>query len=299
MSLQDLQKSEDKWVTKMGKVFPTERAVYRGKDLHQELKDLGWFELFLYGITGRFFTKNQLKMLNFIWTCTSYPDPCIWNNRVASLTGTTRSTINLALGAATAVSEAELYGPKVGKYCLDFLIRLSEALSRGYSVEQFVNQELQSGRKIYGYGRPLVDGDERVPHILNLLKEVDMDKGPFVCLVFEVEKILKAKKGLVMNMASICGGIAADMGLSPNEFQAFTSPLFTAGFIPCFLEAAEKPMGTLFPLKCSRLVYEGRAPRRRLVDWKQYAQEKNTAASWMDGQTLKTSRQETPQYAGI
>lgn len=265
MSLQDLQKSEDKWVTRMGKVFPTEKAIFRGKDLHKELRDLGWFELFLYGITGRFFTKNELKVLNFIWTCTSYPDPRIWNNRVAALAGTTRSTINLGLGAATAVSEAEIYGPKVGKYCIDFFIRLSKARFRGCSTEQFVDHELQSGRKIYGYGRALVNGDERVPHILTLLEELGMDKGPFIRLAFEVENLLKEKKGLVMNMASICGGIAADIGLTPNEFQAFTSPLFTAGFIPCFLEAAEKPMGTLFPLPCSRLVYEGHATRRQLT----------------------------------
>lgn len=278
MSLQDVKNSEDKWITRMGKVFPTERAIFRGKDLHKELRDIGWFELYLYGITGRFFTDKQLKVLNFIWTCTSYPDPRIWNNRVAALAGTTRSTLSLGLGAALAVSEAEIYGSKTAKRSLDFLLRLSQALSKGYSIEQFVDEELTSGRKIYGYGRALVGGDERVPHILKLLSDVGMENGTFVRLALEVEAVLKAKKGLAMNLASLSAGIAGDLHFSLNEFQAFISLAFTAGIVPCFSEAADKPMGTLFPLKCSRLVYEGRARRRRLVAWDEAATVKRHSA---------------------
>lgn len=275
MSLQDLQKSEDKWVTRMGKMFPTEKAIFRGKDLHRDLRDLGWFELFLYGITGRFFTKDQLKVLNFIWTCTSYPDPRIWNNRVAGLGGTTRSTYCLGLAAALSVTEAEIYGPRTAKRSFDFLFRLSKALAGGYTTEQFVDEELRIGRKVYGYGRPLFGGDERVPHILKLLEEVNMNQGAFVRLVFEVEKYLSVKKSLAVNMGAVCAGIAHDMGFSANEFQAYISLAHIAGMAPCFWEAHEKPMGTLFPLKCSRLVYEGHTPRRRLVDWKQSALEEH------------------------
>lgn len=264
MSLRDIEMSEDKWVTRMGKVFPTEGAVFRGKNLHNELKHLGWFELYLYGITGRFFTEKQLKVLNFLWTCTSYPDPCIWNNRVAGLAGTVRSTLGLGLSAALAVTEAEIYGPRTAKRNFDFLLRLKKALSQGYSIEQYVDDELKAGRRIYGYGRPLVGGDERVPHIIKLLKEMGMENGTFVRLAFEVEKVLKAKKGLVMNMASLCSGVAGDLNFSLSEFQAYINLAHIAGIVPCFLEASEKPMGTLFPLKCSRLVYEGRTPRRRL-----------------------------------
>ena len=45
-----------------------------------------------------------------IWTHTSYPDARLWNNRVAALAGTARSTGTLGIAAALAVSEAKIYG---------------------------------------------------------------------------------------------------------------------------------------------------------------------------------------------
>src|SRR5690606_22296867 len=96
--------------TSVGAAFPGSRAVFRGHDLHQELGHLSWFELCTFGITGRRLPAAQLKVLEFIWVNTSYPDARIWNNRVAALAGTTRSTPNLAITAGHALSEAMIYG---------------------------------------------------------------------------------------------------------------------------------------------------------------------------------------------
>ena len=87
-----LLENENHWETRMGGWFPGERVVYRGQDLHVDLKDMSWMELYVYGITGRRFDEKQLKILNAIWANTSYPEPRLWNNRVAALAGTARST---------------------------------------------------------------------------------------------------------------------------------------------------------------------------------------------------------------
>ena len=63
-----LLQHEDRWVTRMGAFFPGERVVFRGQDLHHDLADLSWMELYLYGITGRRFSEAQLQVLNAIWT---------------------------------------------------------------------------------------------------------------------------------------------------------------------------------------------------------------------------------------
>ena len=44
--------------------------------------------------------------MHALWVNTSYPDARIWNNRVAALAGSARSTGNLGVSAALAVSEA-------------------------------------------------------------------------------------------------------------------------------------------------------------------------------------------------
>jgi len=86
--------------SRVGGAFLASHAVFRGKDLHAELGDAGWLDLYLFGITGRRFSAPQLRLLEAIWTHTSYPDSRIWNNRVAALAGSTRSTGNLGMTAA-------------------------------------------------------------------------------------------------------------------------------------------------------------------------------------------------------
>ncbi|MBI4357210.1 MAG: hypothetical protein HY559_04975 [Gammaproteobacteria bacterium] len=264
MSLQDLFNSENRWVSLMGKVFPTERVVFRGKDLHLDLKDLSWFELYLYGITGRFFSERELKILNYIWVSTSYPDPRVWNNRVAALAGTTRSTGPLALGASISVSEATLYGGRPFVAGIDFFLRAQKSIEEGCPLDAFIDQELKACKTIYGYGRAMVRGDERVPHMIKFIRELNFDEGTYVKLAFEVENILKNKKQLVMNIGALYNALAADLGLSPFEYSSFMILVFVAGMAPCYMEAAQKKEGCFFPIRCSNLVYEGAQKRRKL-----------------------------------
>lgn len=264
MSLQDLFDSENHWTSSLGKVFPTERVVFRGKDLHHDLKDLTWFELYLYGITGRFFTERELKMLNYIWVSTSYPDPRIWNNRVAALAGTARSTGPLAVGAAISVSEATIYGGRPILAGIDFFLRAQKAIESGTILDEFIDEELKTCKTIYGYGRAMVQGDERVPPMIKFMRELSFDEGNYVKLAFEIENLLKRKKQLVMNIGALCNSLAADMGLSPFEYASFMILVFVAGMVPCYMEAAQKKEGCFFPIRCSNVVYEGVHARRRL-----------------------------------
>jgi len=93
MSNKALLASEGHLVTNVGKAFLSERVVMRGRDLHRDLGNMSWFALHLYGITGRDFTDNELKLLNYLWVSTSYPDPSIWPNNTAALAGSARATI--------------------------------------------------------------------------------------------------------------------------------------------------------------------------------------------------------------
>ena len=71
--------------TRVGACFPGSRAVFRGHDLHADLKDMDWVALYIFGITGRRFSSNEIRLLHAIWIGTSYPDAHLWNNRVAAL----------------------------------------------------------------------------------------------------------------------------------------------------------------------------------------------------------------------
>jgi len=259
-----LLENEDRLVTRMGAWFPGERVVFRGKDLHVDLGNLTWMDLYLYSVTGRRFKESELRVLNAIWTYTSFPDPRLWNNRIAALAGTTRSTGVLGISAATAVSEASIYGRRPDIRSIDFLLRAQKRRAQGTELATLVKEELRKHRGIYGYGRPLIREDERIPHLLRLAAEEGLHDGPYVQLAFDVEQILLTGRWrLHMNYAGLAAGLCADLGFTPRTFYLFLIPVFVAGMLPCFIEASEKSEGAFLPLSCSRIAYEG--PHRR--DW--------------------------------
>jgi len=252
-----LQAHAGRLKSRMGACFPGTRAVFRGHDLHAELRDMDWIELYVFGITGRRHSPDELTLLHALWVHTSYPDARLWNNRTAALAATAGSTPTLGLSAALAVSEAVIYGGHPFVRAIDFLIRARKRVDAGEAPDDVVGNEL-AARRIYGYGRPINSVDERLPWLRGLAGELALDHGRHLALALEVDRILSARrKPLRMNYAALAAALAADLGMSPAEFHLFVFPAFLAGMPPCFIEAAQRREGTLFPLACADVRYEG------------------------------------------
>ncbi len=260
---QPLLDAENNWVTDLGAWFPGERVVFRGKDLFHDLGDSSWMGLLLYGITGRQFNENQIRLFEGIWTiCTSYPDPRLWNNRVAALAGTARSTSALGISAATAVSEASIYGRRPDIRTIDFLYRAKNRMDSGESLESIVRSELKKYKTIYGYGRPIIGTDERIKPLLAIAQELGFADGEYVKLAFSVEKtLLDGRWRMHMNIASLISGLTADQGFSNHEHYLYLTLSFSAGMFACNVDATTKSEGSLFPFNCDRISYQGSTRR--------------------------------------
>jgi len=264
-----LEQYAGRLTTGAGAIFPGERAVFCGHDLHATLNDLDWLELYLFGITGRRYTPLQMKVLHAVCTFTSYPDARLWNNRVAALAGTVRSTGTLGIAAAYAVSEAQIYGWGAVLRASEFLCRTKMRVDAGEDIAELVSAELKHKRGISGYGRPIVSADERIAPLMAKVRELGFDGGPHLKLAFEVEKILlEGRWRLRMNYAALAAALCADLGMSPREYYFSSMPAFLAAMPPCYMEAAEKPEGLLFPLPCKVMLYEGVSRRK----WRAAAQ---------------------------
>ncbi len=248
--------------SRMGGAFVGSHAIFRGHDLHAELKHLDWIELYVFGITGRRLGPAQLKLMHALWVCTSYPDARIWNNRVAALAGSTRSSGNLGASAALAVSEASIYGRGIDIRASRFLQDTLKQMEQGTTLDTCVRSELRRHRTLAGYGRPIAAGDERIAPMLALARELGLDGGPHLQLALQVEQhLLAGRWRWRMNYAALSAALTADMGFSPREHYFAGFPAFLAGMQPCFIEAAEQPPGALFPLTCHHIAYEG-PPKR-------------------------------------
>ncbi len=252
--------------TSMGACFPGDKAIFRGHDLHKELMDIEWFDLYVYGITGRRFSEKKLTLLQFLWTYTSYPDARIWNNRVASLSGSSRSTANLATSAALAISEADIFGRGIDIKAISFLKRTVDSIKQGENLKDCITRELKNNRGIAGYGRPIASGDERIQPIMKKAESLGLSHGIHIKLAYQVDDFLtQGRWRIKMNYGIISAALAADIGLSPSEYIQFSFPAFLAGIQPCYTEAVKNPAGTLFPTACKDITYEGKEKR----SWKE------------------------------
>ena len=208
-----LYEYEDHWPTELGVVSVADGTVtFRGYDLLNALEDLSWMDLLMYGITGRRFSPAQLELFQGLWKISaSYPEPRIWNNRVAALGGSVRSTPGLSLGAAIAVTDATIYGqrPMIGAF--DFLQRARQCCDSGERLHDVVVRELKTHRTIPGYGRPLRSVDERLAPAERLARRLGLWGGAYTALALEVGEILR-KKRMGMNVAALAGALYADQG---------------------------------------------------------------------------------------
>lgn len=248
----------------VGGCFPGERAVFRGHDLHTDLRDASWLDLYLFGVTGRRHSPAQIRLLYAMWVNTSYPDARLWNNRVAALAGSARSTGILGISAAIATSEAAIYGRQVDIAIADFLIRAKAAVHAGRALADVVAEELQVNRGIGGYGRPVAKSaaDERNAVVLALAEREGLADGEYVRLAFAIEEILLAGRWRMrMNYAALAAALVMDMGMSPREYYFYLLPSFLAGMPPCYIEATTRPPQATFPLRCTSVRHEG-PPRR-------------------------------------
>ncbi|MCH8497350.1 MAG: hypothetical protein LAT63_02635 [Marinobacter sp.] len=257
MSHHHLLSAQNHLATRIGKAFLTERVVMHGKDLHQELGDYEWLRLYLFSILGRDPGEAVTRMLNYFWVATSYPDSSIWPNHVVSLAGTARTTPSLGLMAGMSISEASIYGRRPEVRALDFFYRAGRWCDEGGDLFEFVEQEKAAGRTLYGYGRPLARNDERIPYTLKKAKEFGFDGGRYLAMAKAIYGYLNKTYGFSMNIAAIDAAIAADLGLTAEEYQLFMSPCFIAGMVPCYRDARARPEGQYFPMQCDSLHYNG------------------------------------------
>jgi len=237
--------------------------VLRGKDVFTELNDCSWMEYLVYAVTGKESPKLA-KAIEGLWLLsTSFPDARLWNNRVAALAGSTRSTGALAISAGIAISEATAYGLKPIKGALDFLYRASEKKDSGETIETIVKEELKTYRNVSGYGRPLTNVDERIKPVLTFLESIESNQGKFVQLAFEIEDYFKSTRYKYrINIAALNAATAADFGLTANEYYYMTTLAFAAGMFPCYIDSRTQLEGMFFPLKVERINSKSRTTRQ-------------------------------------
>ena len=261
--VKQLLKAESKWESSVGGTVPGESAFFRGHNMFEKFNDWNWLGMFYFSATGRELNENSEKFFNGLYCmCFSYPDSRIWNNGVAALAATARSTAQLAVCSASAVSEAEFYGGPPVMKSLDFMLRAKSLFDSGKSLDEIEKLEKEGNKFLFGYGRPVVSKDERVIPAINLLKELELFDRPYVQFALNMERHLQQQKeGVGLNIGGVFAAFCADEGMSSKELYYMMVVCFSVGMIACYVDALEKNEGHYFPSQCDSINYSGKETR--------------------------------------
>ncbi|MFK7815407.1 MAG: hypothetical protein AB8B92_03645 [Gammaproteobacteria bacterium] len=160
------------------------------------------------------------------------------------------------------MSEAEIYGMKPIIKSFDFLSETNIRVKNGESLSKLVKEELKKYRVVSGYARPIIKEDERIKPLTDLARKLGLGSGEHIKLAFDIEKTL-ISLGYKMhaNIASIAAGLVADQGLTAREYYYYLVNCFSIGILLCHFDSSRKKEGLLFPIRCTKVVYQGNSNR--------------------------------------
>jgi hypothetical protein len=213
----------------------------RGKLLFRDL--LGqqtFFQVAAWSIAGLELSARDARLLEQLGVNTQLLDPHIWPLAVARRVAAQGAPLARVLVASVAALFTKNITVQPVAAFMRFLDETEQASQGGKAVGPFIQGELLRGRRIPGFGRPVLGPDERVPHALKLARRHGRAGGPSVRLARSVERALRASKGLVINSAGLQAAIMRDMGFSPDGAAAFCAVYFLVPLLAQYAFVAER-----------------------------------------------------------
>lgn len=224
--------------TSAGIAILGEQVIVHGRDLHRECLSWSFVHYLAFCVTGRTFSAAQARVLEQLWIATGYPDARIWCNRIAGYMGSARVDAGFALSAALAATNSRAYGFRAMRLAYDVQAALPDDVAER---RHWLGEQLEAGRILAGYGRPIHGRDERIGHALQALLDAGLRAGPALTKAFWLDRRLREAKGIEINIAAVWAAIGIDFGLSAREYEAFMLLMFVPGYMAVYAEQREKP----------------------------------------------------------
>jgi citrate synthase len=261
------EKKRGKIRTRKGGFVISQGVVYsHGYRLLDELMGkVSYFQLLILNATGRLPERPVADWLEATICCVSYPDARIWCNHIGSLGGTMQATPIAANCAGLLATDSRLYGPlsvvNSAKFIAEALSLKEAGKEVGDIVETLPRRRPDGTLMVPGFNRPVASGDERIPLLEKLTKELGFKIGVHLTLAYEIEGILSTKYNEYMNSGGYRAAFLCDQGYTPQEIYRIISIYMNVGITACYSEAADHPGESFFPLRCDDIDYRGKPPR--------------------------------------
>ncbi|OGQ97272.1 MAG: hypothetical protein A2521_16010 [Deltaproteobacteria bacterium RIFOXYD12_FULL_57_12] len=260
------------WDDRRGRIFTSKggwvigEAVYHhGYSMMDDfIGQVSFFQVLIMSVTGRLPERRLADWVEAIFICMSYPDARIWCNQIGSLAGTMRASCVAGVSAGILATDSYHYGPGSLIAGAQFIVDALKKKKHGMTAEDILRQYQRhpdSKPTIIGYARPVASGDERIEAMERLSVQLGFERGEHLTLAFEIDEIMRQKFNERMNINGYGTAFFSDQGFSVEEIYRFLAVVANSGIHACYVEAADSPAGSFFPLRCQDLEYQGKAAR--------------------------------------
>lgn len=222
------------------------------------------FQVIILNATGRMPEPRLGDWFEALQICLSWPDPRIWCNQIGALGGTMRTSPVAAVSAGILAHESTIYGPRTLVKGMAFIQGALAEMEKGRSPREIVAAECARHRgkpKIVGYARPIAKGDERLPAMERVSRDLGFAIGEHLQLAYEIDRILMEDFDESMNISGYMAAFLSDQGFSPQEAFQIVPTLVASGVIACYVDTLERPAETFLPMRCDDIDYQGKPPR--------------------------------------
>ena len=241
-----------------------------GFDMMEDLVGkTSYMQVVVLNATGKLPTKNLADWLEAVHICLSWPDPRIWCNRIGALAGTSRTSCVAASTLGVLAAESSSYGIKPLISGVEFIQHAYREVSKGLSVPEFITEEVKkyAGKPyLMGYVRPIAKGDERIPAMEAVTKNLGFEIGEHLKLAYQIEAELNAKYDETMNINGYMSAFLSDQGYSSTETHRIFSSLVISGVTACYTDTVDRVEGGFSPLKTAEIAYKGAALRKVITE---------------------------------
>lgn len=244
-----------KWRTSITKVEPN-RLTTRGYQQEDLIGNFSFSEMVYLLVKGEMPPKNEAKMLEAVLV--SFCDHGVTppSTQAARIMASAGSPLNTCVAGGLLA---------FGKHHAGAIERTMRILQEGVqrSEENFekigkeiVDELLQNGSRIPGFGHRYHTEDPRAPKLIELARKYDCS-SIHTELALTIESILFERKGIRMNIDGANAGILSDMGFDWNV----GSGIFMIGRLPGIIahvseeKTREPPFRKIF--KINEIFYDG------------------------------------------
>ncbi|MBI3773241.1 MAG: hypothetical protein HY272_11150 [Gammaproteobacteria bacterium] len=227
-----------------------------------------YFQVLLLNITGRLPEKRLADWIEASFICLSWPDPRIWCNKMGAYAGTMQCSPVAAASMGILAADSRMYGAGALREGAEFIIQARKARQRGVSIRDIISSALAKKKRggkdsavIMGYARPIATGDERVPAMERVSKELGFEIGGHLELAYEIEAEIRNLQNESINMLGYSVAFLVDQGFSVDEITRIYSTWVSSGVHACYAEYRDQPPESFLPLCCNDIDYQGKAHR--------------------------------------